>query len=565
MLRGVLITLFAMGALSGIAIAENHISEWSGAQGGYEITQYNNSILITAPGTYKFQAMDGDSFGQIVSIKVASDVVGVVDVSVRRNPNDPNGPPYDPNDAATWCGAWTVGTIGFASASPPPNLILNIAELRILDRLGPEPTDPPSRATAVTGVCDILAVNKDITIQRLAGGTFHTVYLAANLNLTDPGETGQHAGNISIESFTAPYAISIVGNFPGTLHVGECGCGAPMSGAISISGDAGPIGMHTSVPGTIDIGDDLLGPLAISGALEGQVHIQGGIVGDGGRVHVGTDVSGVLWIEGDVQSDNDPRITLGDTEPLYKAGVVGSILIDGVLNGGVWIEGDIHAGGDLTLTNGMGSAGSVEIEGSIAGDFETTLGDGCYANVEVGGDIAQNGSLQVASAADLTAQIEIEGDVVGHVTLDVGGSLAGQVSITGSIAEDATVSVSTDVGLVGQVEVVTDVIGTLAVAGPVSSHTEFPRIKVDGDVSGLVSVQGGPSAGLAGGLQVGGDIAPQGALVVGGPSGVTGWLRVIGDIEAGGSVEIQGPGVTGQVRVGALAGTRRMTGVHGPK
>jgi hypothetical protein len=144
--------------LSGIATGQNYIEEWGGAQGGYVITQDPPTVLIMAPGTYKFQAFDPNDWtglGAINSITVAQGVTGTVDLYIMRDPNDandPNGPPYDPNNP--W-GALDVGMIGFTSPTPPAGLTINLAEVRVAGRLGPDEFDPATRATTITGLCKV--------------------------------------------------------------------------------------------------------------------------------------------------------------------------------------------------------------------------------------------------------------------------------------------------------------------------------------------------------------------------------------------------------------------------
>ncbi|MBU0637301.1 MAG: hypothetical protein KKB50_00400, partial [Planctomycetes bacterium] len=102
--------------------ADNFIREWGGASGGYEINQFQRTVLITTAGTFKFDAMDGAALGVIDLIEVQTGVTGTVNLHIRRGP----GPGELPVE-----GAQDVKEINLSNAT-----IGNIAELRIAGDLG---------------------------------------------------------------------------------------------------------------------------------------------------------------------------------------------------------------------------------------------------------------------------------------------------------------------------------------------------------------------------------------------------------------------------------------------
>jgi hypothetical protein len=94
MLSRALVSLLALACLSGVAIGQNSIREWSGASGGYLI--YETTVWITAPGEYKFQATEPnapDGLGVIDHILLDPNCPsGTVNVYVLRDPNEGGGP-----------------------------------------------------------------------------------------------------------------------------------------------------------------------------------------------------------------------------------------------------------------------------------------------------------------------------------------------------------------------------------------------------------------------------------------------------------------------------------------
>lgn len=127
--RGVL-GLSLGAALSVAAVADNIITEWGGAPGGYNIVGGEAAtVTITAPGTYKFQATDPsrpNGLGDINSITVdASCPSGTVTVSVVRDPNEVGGDPNQP-------GVFALKKINLWA----PNVVGNIQTVRSAANVG---------------------------------------------------------------------------------------------------------------------------------------------------------------------------------------------------------------------------------------------------------------------------------------------------------------------------------------------------------------------------------------------------------------------------------------------
>jgi hypothetical protein len=156
-------------------------------------------VLITSAGTFKVQATDGDEFGHIQSVTVAGGVTGTVNLYVRRWPDDPSGPPYDPGDPYTFYGAKKVGMLGFTAWPPPMGLTINLMEVRVQQELGPDINDRPTRATAITGPFIV------------AGPVWKGMRATALSAL----------GNIDIGGLDAPYELRIDGTAAGSIHVGS--------------------------------------------------------------------------------------------------------------------------------------------------------------------------------------------------------------------------------------------------------------------------------------------------------------------------------------------------------
>ncbi len=198
MYRRILFVGLSLAALCLPALAENEITVWY-ATGTYEVNPALHTVTITSAGTFKVQAIDGDQFGHIQSVTVADGVTGTVNLYVRRWPDDPSGPPYDPGDPYTFYGAKKVGMLGFKAWPPPMGLTINLIEVRVQQELGPDVNDRPTRATAITGPFIV------------AGPVWKGMRVA----------TLSVLGTIDIGGLDAPYELRIDGTAAGSIHVGS--------------------------------------------------------------------------------------------------------------------------------------------------------------------------------------------------------------------------------------------------------------------------------------------------------------------------------------------------------
>ncbi len=506
----------------GAARADNVIEEWWHAPGiAYAIDQNLETILIMAPGTYKFQATDGSALGQIQWIHVAEGVTGTVDLYILRDPNDandPNGPPYDPDNP--W-GALDVGMVGFTSGTPPPGLTLRLRELRVAGQLGPDPDDLPTRATAAwIGTCVIGgAVHKDVELESMDLVTFSTPELDGNLEITG---TYENMGTISVTHFNAPHQINIAHDFDGDIILGDSGNQEPVSGKLHIGRDArGSIATYPSFAGTMIIVRDMYAQLWC-GTLYGVVDICGSLAAYGSVQSA--YVRGTLFISGDIAPNvvpQTPRVTIfgaiardpGDPNAPNARVEIGSPTR--VVEGTVQVQQGIADTGALTVYADIAATGRVEIGTDVSGTLTASgtldgvlqiAGDvQSHALVQIDGAIGASGAVLVgsgvlgalrttqsiaASPDPESSQIWIAGEVVG----DPQDPSAGRVLIEGESAEIHGRLVIGGVNADGLVNVT--VPSGLALDGKIEVGTLAGVLDFAGDVGGVVEVQSSPAGGL---------------------------------------------------------------------
>ena len=89
MLKTTFITIICALCVSVTAIAE--IEEWGPATSGFVIYD-DDTVKITAAGTYYFQAYDGDTATDINNIYITEGGIGgTVTIHIYQDPNDANG------------------------------------------------------------------------------------------------------------------------------------------------------------------------------------------------------------------------------------------------------------------------------------------------------------------------------------------------------------------------------------------------------------------------------------------------------------------------------------------
>jgi hypothetical protein len=341
MLKSGLVIVSLLVGLSVVAAADNVISEWGGAQGGYVISGGEAAaVVITAPGTYKFQALDPNGpsgLGIINHITVDPNCpAGTVTVSVVRDPNEVGG--------SSSPGALDLKEIDLSNASQSNIQVVNIAG--DLAELG------AVRATNVTGAFSPSgSILNDIFLDRLDGSIWC-----------------HGAENITVSSGTASAAqVFVFAGYAGTMNL----TGTPfifvngaMSGSIDVTGDphsimlrefpqAGVITVHGNVRDAVFLAGDLAGTFHVTGDLVGYVDLQGnsltgslivdGDVGPDGAVWIrdaGADIAGLVQIGGDCEG----YVTIGpppgndQEDELATNNLSGALTIGGELSGGVLVD-----------------------------------------------------------------------------------------------------------------------------------------------------------------------------------------------------------------------------------
>ena len=180
MSRNAVIGLLAFSFMASTAYAT--IEEWTSVSSGFTIYQYEKQILITAPGTYKFQSYDGDTPDDIRWIRVQSGVSGTVEVHVYQDPNDGDG--VGAADLKE-CNLLNAGTGELASESDV-----------ICDNITGEIEIGGDLDGHNIVVSD--AIDEDITIDGLLTGNI-TADSMENLTITGTNaQTGDHTGSLTI-------------------------------------------------------------------------------------------------------------------------------------------------------------------------------------------------------------------------------------------------------------------------------------------------------------------------------------------------------------------------------
>jgi hypothetical protein len=325
-------TLSALLALCAGNVAFAEIEEWGGAGSGYQISQVDGTILITAAGTYKFQSYDGETPDDIEWIRVQSGVTGTVRVHIYQDPNDGDG-----------VGAANVKEIDLSNATTS-----------YLDRLY------ISGNTATLGdvVCDYMT-DGDIDIggnlgkiglpyTKLSATTISgAITVGGTLVASDTLEAGT-LGNVTIYgSGVTPVQgdIHVINNYSGTLLIdhkfsGELDCDANVPGAITITGvTTGLVNVDGNISGTISIDANLNDP--------GRIVIDGDVSQSDPNVPA-IQIHGKIGETAEVDP-NEPRIEVGGT-------LGGVIAVDGALENSVATNVEIQVGSlDPNDPNSLGA------------------------------------------------------------------------------------------------------------------------------------------------------------------------------------------------------------------
>ena len=385
--RGVLSLSLGI-VLSGVACGDNVITEWGGAQAGYEIYQDPlRIVLITAPGTYKFQALDPNGpggLGIINQITVAASCPsGTVTVSVVRNPSEVGGATKEPGvnelkEINLNRGGWP----------PDPNVIGVIEALYTAGDLGAYgqtwATTLAGTMTVGQGVPGGATVLSDITVDQLDGAL--VCNSLGSLYVTREG--WDNAGSVIVMGDWYG-SINVAGSLGSLDFQGFAGGSGWGNSGIYVSGNLGQAWFEDTMATTLVVGDVLsggdLGYLYVR-AHEGQISVRGSI----DEAAIGATAPSTWW------EPSTPSM--------------------------IWVRGNIAT--SLPITYGHG--GILEVHGSIAGLQIGTLMDGnVYVEQGLGPVVIGEhlrGALTVNS--DLTSGIVVGGDLTG--TIDISGGLGSQ-------------------------------------------------------------------------------------------------------------------------------------------
>lgn len=275
-------------ALLAVAVANADIIEWGGASSSdYSIAQVDRTVEILAPGTYKFEAVDGlGTLENINRITIDPAVTGLVTVHVARDPAAGGG-----------LGAADVKEVDLTNAA---GVTGDLAELRISGALGAVGS---THISHLSGTAVILGnVLSPITIEQEFEGSLECASLG-DFSVVGPAKSFAHNGNLTVN--------------------GDC---------------TGDIYFATSSQGRIQINGDLSGTLTCLGALlidddglwglflqecSGAVSIQG----DARYVLVNQDISGSLSADS-LTAIVYGSVTAGATVTCGSVGVVSQVFGD---------------------------------------------------------------------------------------------------------------------------------------------------------------------------------------------------------------------------------------------
>ncbi len=344
---------------------------------------------------------------------------------------------------------------------------------------------------------------------RIHGGVFDG-QLTIDGTIQQFGYVGTHGGD-----FLANARITVTGDSHGTIRIGEDGGGwtGNMPGAIDVQGNVGASGLievDNKLGGSIAVGGNLDGDLLCGRVSAGAVTV-GGNVGSAALVELGPLSNGAsitLSFSDLTQCAGLVRIA-GMTDPDYVfiGGLQGTVDFSGGDVDG-WFELEYDSAGDII--NGGVVRDGAQVTFTSVGTFSGTASFAAvesFAFLRIHGGVF-DGALTIAGDMDQSSTIVTHGGDFGpNSQVTIGGSLAGQIWLL----------------RLGTTIWTGDLPGTISVGAIKGSGA----IRVEGDLTGAITVAGTVGGGIyageisSGHLLIGGDVA-LGATIdidaIGGPS-----------------------------------------------
>ena len=190
---------------------------------------------------------------------------------------------------------------------------------------------------------------------------------------------------------------------------------------------------------TIDVAGDALFMQMVAGSVTGTVHVGGDLIGS--IALAGLTATGTIQIDGDCGGMN------------IQGPVPGSVTIAGDLTGGATfgggafpftVVGSISVGnlsGSLGIATSLGQSGSIEVLQDLSGQI--TVASGLLGPLHVFGNCTSSGGITVGT--DVKGSVTIDEDLAGSI--DVGGELndafldGGFIAVDGSFASTAAITI----------------------------------------------------------------------------------------------------------------------------
>jgi hypothetical protein len=371
MLVRVLMTLSLLSVLSVVAEGgDNFIKRWGGTGGGYLIYQDNRTVVITAPGTYKFEALDLDpndpntvlGLGVIDHMLVdANCPSGTINLYVLRDPNEGGGP-------------GTRYVLEFALVDPnEPDVVSNLAETRATETLA------DVEATAITGPVIADESIGDVTVD----------YLGGDITTADLGNVTVTAG------LTGSPTITVDGDYEGIMIFGSEENPVDLP-ALAITGNAvSPMGATGDMAHPVTVGG-LLAGLTVAGGCPQGVTLTAGSMSGVGTLSIGGVCQGAIVVQGNVGRYHN--VSLGG-----GLGSSGSVTAYGAWNGALHCDGDLDGAVEAAS---FGQYSSVEVTGDLGGSLiADTTWRGTVTLTDFTGDIE--------SGTDFYANLQLANDLAG--------------------------------------------------------------------------------------------------------------------------------------------------------
>ena len=408
------------------------IIEWGSAPGGYIIDNDIKTIVVTAPGTYKFMSIDGAELDDINGITVQAGVSGVVTLYVAHEEGGD--------------GARNVRLLNLSG-----DATTNVEELSISNNFGELGPMVATEGGTLNIGGDVLSA---IDIEGAIGGPL-TVggLLLADLSCDKASDIsllglGEHTGDITITG-DGPYSdeMYFAGPMCGAITISQSA-----SGRIKADSDVADIYTH-AVSGEVRVAGDLTGDASFSETMTGSVLIEGDLL-PGNRLEFGS-VAGVVEVEGSTEGYVYIFGVLAEGATFTIGGELATLLAVGHD-----LSGDVTIGGDLTgsLIAYDWMSGSLTVVGNVDGSY-IAFGDSPKFNdmagtIAIGGNICGNSTIRMADlegiihvGGSVGGDVHITGDCVGDVLMD--GALADgeadyEIEIDGVKAPDAIIAANHD-------------------------------------------------------------------------------------------------------------------------